>query len=110
MFAGGPVRLLELDADTVRYSSAGDVARLPAAAHGGTCGGKLGLLSGKWPPASSSPYRDASNNTTVADNVRSIQVSLQSASDEMVRTTGQYAKLDSLTMTTRVALRNALRP
>ena len=56
-------------------------------------------------------YRDASNNTTtVADNVRSIQVSLQSASDEMVRTTGQYAKLDSLTMTTRVALRNALRP
>ena len=56
-------------------------------------------------------YRDAGNNTTtVADNVRSIQVSLQSASDEMVRTTGRYAKMDSLTMATRVALRNALRP
>ena len=56
-------------------------------------------------------YRDANNaTTTVADNVRSVQVSLQSASDELVRTTGRYAKLDSLTMTTRVALRNALRP
>ena len=56
-------------------------------------------------------YRDASNAvTTVADNVRSVEISLQPMSDEMARTTGRYAKMDSLTMTTRVALRNALRP
>jgi prepilin-type N-terminal cleavage/methylation domain-containing protein len=56
-------------------------------------------------------YRDANdNNTAVADNVRSIGISLQPMSDEMTRTTGRYAKMDSLTMTTRVALRNALRP
>jgi len=56
-------------------------------------------------------FRDANNAaTTVRDNVRSIEISLQPMSDELTRTTGRYAKMDSLTMTTRVALRNALRP
>lgn len=56
-------------------------------------------------------YTDASNVVTaVPNNVRSVQVSLRSVSDEVVRTTGRYAAVDSLTLTTRVALRNALRP
>lgn len=56
-------------------------------------------------------YRDANNvATAVANNVRSIAVTLQTVSDERVRQTGSYSKVDSLTMSTRVALRNALRP
>jgi prepilin-type N-terminal cleavage/methylation domain-containing protein len=56
-------------------------------------------------------FRDATNAaTTVTDNVRSVEISLQPMSDEMTRTTGRYAKLDSLTIATRVSLRNALRP
>jgi prepilin-type N-terminal cleavage/methylation domain-containing protein len=43
-------------------------------------------------------------------DVRSIQVSLRSVSEGMNRTTGKYAKVESLDITTRVALRNALRP
>jgi prepilin-type N-terminal cleavage/methylation domain-containing protein len=48
--------------------------------------------------------------TSVPNEVRSIQVALKSVTDEPVRTTGRYAAIDSLTLTTRVALRNALRP
>jgi prepilin-type N-terminal cleavage/methylation domain-containing protein len=56
-------------------------------------------------------YRDANNaNTTVADNVRSVLITLQPMSDEMVRTTGKYAQMVIDTNTTRVALRNTLRP
>jgi prepilin-type N-terminal cleavage/methylation domain-containing protein len=56
-------------------------------------------------------FKDANNNTTtVPDNVRSVQVGLQPMSDEMVRTTGKYAQMEVDTVTTRVSLRNALRP
>jgi prepilin-type N-terminal cleavage/methylation domain-containing protein len=56
-------------------------------------------------------YKNATNGPALlATDVRSILVSLRSVSDERVRTTGRYANVDSLTMTTRVALRNALRP
>jgi prepilin-type N-terminal cleavage/methylation domain-containing protein len=56
-------------------------------------------------------FKDANDgNTTVADNVRSVQIALQPMSDEMVRTTGKYAQMDLDTVTTRVSLRNALRP
>jgi prepilin-type N-terminal cleavage/methylation domain-containing protein len=56
-------------------------------------------------------YRDANNAVTnVADNVRSIEIGLQPMSDEMVRTTGGYARMAIDTNTTRVALRNTLRP
>jgi hypothetical protein len=56
-------------------------------------------------------FKDANNaNTAVADNVRSVQIGLQPMSDEMVRTTGKYAAMDLDTVTTRVSLRNALRP
>jgi prepilin-type N-terminal cleavage/methylation domain-containing protein len=56
-------------------------------------------------------FYDASNNVTaVRNNVRSVQVTLRPISDEVVRTTGRYANIDSLSLSTRVALRNALRP
>jgi len=112
MFVGGPVRAFEL-MQMRSYTSGGKVwlgMRSRPLTVGTTIEPVLGPLSGT-ATGLQLTYRDASNaNTTVADNVRSIQVSLQSASDELVRTTGRYAKLDSLTMTTRVALRNALRP
>ncbi len=112
MFVGGPVRAFELM--QIRSYTSGGKTWLGMRSRPLTVGTPLepvlGPLSGT-ATGLQFTFRDASNNaTTVADNVRSIQVSLQSASDEMVRTTGQYAKLDSLTMTTRVALRNALRP
>lgn len=56
-------------------------------------------------------YFDATGSATaVRNNVRSVVVRLRPVSDEPVRTTGRYAKVDSLTLSTRVALRNALRP
>jgi prepilin-type N-terminal cleavage/methylation domain-containing protein len=56
-------------------------------------------------------FKDANDNvTTVADNVRSVQIALQPMSDEMVRTTGKYGSMTIDTATTRVSLRNALRP
>ncbi len=56
-------------------------------------------------------YRNSTNGlAALPADVRSIEVSLRSVSDGVNRSTGTYAKVDSLTMTTRVALRNALRP
>ena len=112
MFVGGPVRAFEL-MQMRSYTSGGKVwlgMRSRPLTVGTTLEPVLGPLSGT-ATGLQLMYRDASNNaTTVADNVRSVQQLPQSASDEVVRTTGRYAKLDSLTMTTRVALRNALRP
>lgn len=112
MVVGGPVRGFEL-MQMRSYTSGGKtwLGMRSRPLTGGTAiepvlgplsGTATGLVFG---------FRDANDNpTTVADNVRSVQVSLQPMSDEMTRTTGRYAKMDSLTMTTRVALRNALRP
>jgi prepilin-type N-terminal cleavage/methylation domain-containing protein len=56
-------------------------------------------------------YHDAADAPTlVPNNVRSIEVFLKSISDGNVRATGRYAAIDSVTLSTRVALRNALRP
>ena len=104
---------LRADADAVLYvgreSLAGHALASVDGGHHARAGAGAVERHGHRPPAHL-PRRQQADATTVADNVRSIQVSLQSASDEVVRTTGRYAKLDSLTMTTRVALRNALRP
>ncbi len=74
----------------------------------------LGPLSGGAGAASglSLRYLDvAGNNTAVANNVRSITVGLLGITDAPVRTkSASYATIDSLTLTTRVALRNTLRP
>jgi prepilin-type N-terminal cleavage/methylation domain-containing protein len=57
-------------------------------------------------------YRDVNNNqTAVANNVRTIDVTLKGITDAPVRTkNAHYATVDSLSLSTRVALRNALRP
>jgi prepilin-type N-terminal cleavage/methylation domain-containing protein len=112
MFVGGPVRAFEL-MQMRSYASGGKVwlgMRSRPLTVGTTLEPVLGPLSGT-ATGLQLDFRDANNAaTTVPDNVRSVWVSLQSASDELVRTTGRYAKVDSLTRTTRVALRNALRP
>jgi prepilin-type N-terminal cleavage/methylation domain-containing protein len=57
-------------------------------------------------------YRDVNNiPTAVANNVRSIDVTLKGITDAPVRTkNASYATVDSLSLSTRVALRNTLRP
>ena len=57
-------------------------------------------------------YRDVNNNqTAVENNVRSIDVTLKGITDAPVRTKrAGYATVDSLSLSTRVALRNTLRP
>ena len=113
MFVGGPVRAFEL-MQMRSYTSGGKTwlgMRSRPLTVGTPLEPVLGPLTrhGHRPPASptATPATTPPRWRTTSG---AIQVSLQSASDEVVRTTGQYAKLDSLTMTTRVALRNALRP
>jgi prepilin-type N-terminal cleavage/methylation domain-containing protein len=57
-------------------------------------------------------YRDVNNNqTAVPNNVRSINVTVKGITDAPVRTkNASYATVDSLSLSTRVALRNTLRP
>jgi prepilin-type N-terminal cleavage/methylation domain-containing protein len=74
----------------------------------------LGPLSGTAPADSGLAlvYRDVNNNqTAVANDVRSIDVTLKGITDAPVRTKkANYATIDSLSLSTRVALRNTLRP
>jgi prepilin-type N-terminal cleavage/methylation domain-containing protein len=74
----------------------------------------LGPLSGTAPADSGLAlvYRDVNNfETAVRNNVRSIDVTLKGITDAPVRTKrASYATVDSLSLSTRVALRNALRP
>ncbi len=57
-------------------------------------------------------YRDVNNiETAVRNDVRSIDVTLKGITDAPVRTkNASYSTVDSLSLSTRVALRNALRP
>jgi prepilin-type N-terminal cleavage/methylation domain-containing protein len=109
---GNPVRAFEL-MQMRSYASNGQVwlgMRARPLTAGTTIEPVLGPLSGA-AQGLTFTYRDATNATTnVADNVRSVQISLQPMSSEMVRTTGRYASTDIDTVTTRVSLRNALRP
>jgi prepilin-type N-terminal cleavage/methylation domain-containing protein len=109
---GNPVRAFEL-MQLRSYTSNGKVwlgMRARPLTVGTTLEPVVGPLSGT-AQGLTFTFRDANNNaTTVADNVRSVQVSLQPMSDEMVRTTGKYAMMELDTVTTRVSLRNALRP
>lgn len=109
---GNPVRAFEL-MQMRSYTSNGKAwlgMRSRPLTAGTTIEPVLGPLSGTAQGLTFS-YRDATDNpTTVANNVRSVQISLQPMSSEMVRTTGKYAHMDIDTMTTRVSLRNALRP
>ena len=109
---GNPVRAFEL-MQIRSYTSSGKAwlgMRTRPLTVGTTLEPVVGPLSGT-AEGLTFVFKDANNNnTTVADNVRSVQVSLQPMSDEMVRTTGKYAMMDLDTVTTRVSLRNALRP
>jgi prepilin-type N-terminal cleavage/methylation domain len=115
MVVGGPVRAFEL-MQIRSYVSGGQLwlgMRSRPLTAGTTIEPLLGPLSnGNGATAGLTfTFNDAANAvTTVPNNVRSIQASLNSISNEVVRTTGMYAKVDSLTLSTRVALRNALRP
>jgi prepilin-type N-terminal cleavage/methylation domain-containing protein len=53
---------------------------------------------------------NAGNPTAVAANVRTITVTLRGVSDYAIRTTKNYSTVDTLSMTSTIALRNALRP
>jgi prepilin-type N-terminal cleavage/methylation domain-containing protein len=111
MIQGGPVRAFEL-MQVRTYTSSGQTwlgMRSRPTTAGTTLDPVIGPLAGSTGLAFS--YRDANNAATnVPDNVRSVAVTLQPRSDGLVRTAGNAAKLDTITMTTRVALRNALRP
>jgi prepilin-type N-terminal cleavage/methylation domain-containing protein len=114
MIVGGPVRGFEM-MQVRSYTSGGKLwlGMRPRPLAGTTIEPVLGPLANGAGADQGLRFQfyDASNNLTAVQNdVRSVQVSLRSISDEMVRTTGRYAKVDSLTLSTRVALRNALRP
>ena len=56
-------------------------------------------------------YRDAADApTNVIGNVRSVSIALRGITDVPVQMSGKYAAIDSLAVTTQVALRNAPRP
>jgi prepilin-type N-terminal cleavage/methylation domain-containing protein len=109
---GNPVRAFEL-MQLRSYASNGKVwlgMRPRPLTFGTTLDPVVGPLSGA-AQGLTFTFSDANNNNTnVADNVRSVRIGLQPMSDEMVRTTGKYAVMDLDTVTTRVSLRNALRP
>jgi len=114
MVVGGPVRGFEM-MQVRSYTSAGKLwlgmRSRPLA--GTTIEPVLGPLANGAGASQGLTFAfyDASNAVTaVRNNVRSVQVTLRPISDEMVRTTGRYANVDSLSLSTRVALRNALRP
>jgi prepilin-type N-terminal cleavage/methylation domain-containing protein len=111
MSVGGPVRAFELM--QVRTFTTGGKTWLGLRSRPTTGGTSLepviGPLAG--PTGLAFAFKDANDAaTTVRDNVSSVELTLQPMSDELVRTAGRTAKVDTLTMTTRVALRNALRP
>jgi hypothetical protein len=112
---GGPVRLYEVE--LLRSYSVGGQTWLgmrsisdPASALQPV----LGPLSGTAVADSGLAlvFRDVNNNpTAVANNVRTIDVTIKGITDAPVRTKrANYATVDSLSLTTRVALRNSLRP
>jgi hypothetical protein len=110
-YAGGPVRAFELM--QVRTFTSNGKTWLGMRARPTTAGTPLEPVVGPLAGATGLAFRFLNANnavTTVANNVRSVELTLLPMSDEMVRTTGPTAKIDTLTMTTRVALRNALRP
>jgi prepilin-type N-terminal cleavage/methylation domain-containing protein len=114
MASGGPVRIFEIM--QMRYYVSGGQSWLGmmAVSRGenapqpmvgplaDSTGGQRGLTFGYW--------NNAGAATTVPANVRSITLTLRGVSDYAVRSTKDYSTVDTLSMTTTIALRNALRP
>jgi hypothetical protein len=114
MIQGGPVRVFEIM--QLRYYpsggqswlgmmavSRGEVVPQPMVGPlADSTGGQRGLTFGYW--------NNAGNATTVTANVRTITMTLRGVSNYAVRSTKNYSTIDTLSMTTRIALRNGLRP
>jgi hypothetical protein len=114
MTVGGPVRAFEVT-QLRSYRSSGRLW-LGLRARPGT-GPVIEPLAG---PLSDGPgpargfllgYTDAAGvSTGVVNDVRGVELTLKVVSDELVRAAGRTAAVDTLTLGSRVALRNALRP
>ena len=114
MTQGGPVRVFEI-MELQYYANGGQSWLGMRAVSRGEVGpqpmvgpladstvGQRGVTFGYWD--------NAGNATIVPANVRTITVRLRGVSDYAVRSTKSYSTVDTLSMTTRIALRNALRP
>jgi len=114
MVVGGPVRGFEV-MQMRTYPAGGDTwLGMRSLTSGGALQPVLGPLSDNAAaiPGMALTFRDAANATTaVPNNVRAVEVTLRGITDAPVHRNGYgYATVDSLSLTTRVALRNALRP
>jgi len=114
MVLGGPVRGFEV-MQMRTYPAGGDTwLGMRSLTSGGALQPVLGPLSDNAAaiPGMALRFRDAANATTaVPNNVRAVEVTLRGITDAPVHRSGYgYAAVDSLSLTTRVALRNALRP
>jgi prepilin-type N-terminal cleavage/methylation domain-containing protein len=111
---GGPVRIYEVMLLRSYVNGGQTWLGMRSISANGVIQPVLGPLSGTAPADSGLAlvYRDVNNAVTaVPNNVRSIDVTLKGITDAPVRTKkASYSTVDSLSLSTRVALRNALRP
>jgi hypothetical protein len=114
MASGGPVRVFEIM--QLRYYVSGGQSWLGmmAVSRGENAPqpmiGPLADSTGAQRGLTFGYFTNAGAATTVPANVRTITMQLRGVSDYAVRSTKDYSTVDTLSMTTTIALRNALRP
>jgi prepilin-type N-terminal cleavage/methylation domain-containing protein len=114
MVSGGPVRIFEV-MEMQYYASGGQSwLGMRAVSRGenapqpmvgplaDSTAGQRGVTFGYWD--------NSGTATTVPANVRSITLNLRGVSDYAIRTSKNYSTVDTLSMSTTIALRNTLRP
>jgi prepilin-type N-terminal cleavage/methylation domain-containing protein len=114
MLQGGPVRVFEV-MEMKNYVSGG---KSWLGMFSVTAGSAIQPVVGPLTDSTASQrgvsfdYRDKNNNTTaVLTAIRAVRVTLKGITDERVRrSNASHGGIDSLSLTTRVALRNSLRP
>jgi prepilin-type N-terminal cleavage/methylation domain-containing protein len=114
MQQGGPVRVFEV-MEMRNYVNGG---KSWLGMYSVTAGGAIQPVVGPLADSTASQrglsfeYRDKSNNiTAVVPNIRAVRVTLKGVTDERVRkSSANHGAIDTLSLTTRVALRNTLRP
>lgn len=111
---GGPVRIMEV-MEMKYYASGGDFwLGMRSVTSNSQMEPVIGPLSDstQGPRGLTFEYTDAANAaTTVANDVRGVRVTLNGITDQAVRRAGStQTVIDSLSLVTRVALRNTLRP